>query len=187
MEENRKNSREKKKEIVIDLDKLMFGLCVGVSVIATGISLYSVVKLNGFSKELGISINELRRKTHVEITDDLMNKYTNRAVQQATDRAAKSLANDLRSDMNSVLQKQAEELVKDQYDFAKDEVVKVLTKKASDISTTALRSEAKDAAIKIMTDKLEGYMENYFDSQTDNITNMAKAYKDMGEFIKNKA
>lgn len=190
MAKDRRDEREErneKKQIVIDVDKIMSGLCVGVSLLGVGISLYSVFKLHSFSKKLGISIDELNRKTHVEITDDIVHRYTDKAVRDAANRAAKNVTDEIRRDMQDILSDKAAEAIKDQYDYSKDAVIKELTKKASNISISALRTEAKDEAVQILVDKLETQMDDIISAQTDKIENMAKAYKDMGEFIRNKA
>ena len=190
MAKDRRDEREErneKKQIVIDVDKIMSGLCVGVSLLGVGISLYSVFKLHSFSKKLGMSIDELNRKTHVEITDDIVHRYTDKAVRDAANRAAKNVTDDIRRDMQDILSDKAAEAIKDQYDYTKDQVLKELTKKVSNISISALRTEAKDEAVQILIDKLETQMDDIISAQTDKIENMAKAYKDMGEFIRNKA
>lgn len=182
-----RKERKEKKQIVIDVDKVFAGLCVGISAISLGVSLYSIMKINGFSKKLGMSIDELNRKTHVEITDDIVHRCTDRAVKDAANKAAKNVTDEIRRDMQDILSDKAAEAIKDQYDYSKDMVVKELSKKASNISISALRSEAKDEAVQILVDKLETQMDDIISAQTDKIENMAKAYKDMGEFIRNKA
>lgn len=184
---DREERKDKKKQIVIDVDKVFAGLCVGISAISLGVSLYSIAKINGFSKKIGMSIDDLNRKTHVEITDDIVHRYTDRAVKDAANKAAKNVTDEIRRDMQDILSDKAAEAIKDQYDYSKDMVVKELSKKASNISISALRSEAKDEAVQILVDKLETQMDDIISAQTDKIENMAKAYKDMGEFIRNKA
>lgn len=187
MGEREERNEKKRKEIVIDVDKILGFATFGLSCLSLGISLYSVVKLKGFSRKIDMSIDDLSRRTHVEITDNIVNRYTEKAVRDAANRAAGELSEQLRYDMQDILSNKVGEAVSNQYDLVKDEVSKELRKKVNAISISALKAEIKDEATRSLTDKLATQMDDIIATQTDRLENMAKAYKDMGEFIKTKA
>ena len=182
-----RDNYKKKREITIDLDKIFGFLCVGVSFVALGVSLKSIVKISGFSKKLDMSLDDLSSRTHVEITDSLVDRFTEKAVEKAAKEAAKSVSDNVRSDMYDILSTKVAEEVSNQYDNIKDEVSKELRKKVNNISISALKAEIKDEATRKITEKLATEMDDILSAQTDKLENMAKAYKDMGEFIKSKA
>lgn len=178
---------KKKREITIDLDKIFAFACVGISAISLGVAVHSIKKINGFSKKLNMSLDDLSSKTHVEITDNLVDRFTEKAVEKAARDAARNVSDQVRSDMYDILSNKVTEAVSNQYDNVKDEVSKELRKKVNNISISALKAEIKDEATRKITDKLATEMDDILSAQTDKLENMAKAYKDMGEFIKNKA
>ena len=179
--------KKKKREITIDLDKIFGFTCLGISVISIVVAVRSRRSISGFSKELKMSLDDLRSKTHIEITDAVIDRFTEEAVEKAAKNAAKNVSDQVRSDMYDILSNKVTEAVSNQYDNIKDEVSKELRKKVNNISISALKAEIKDEATRKITDKLATEMDDILSAQTDKLENIAKAYKDMGEFIKNKA
>lgn len=182
-----KDQYKKKKEVTIDLDKVFSIACLGVSVTSLVMSIKTITKLNGFSKKIGMSIDDLTMKTHVDISDELVRKFTEKAVDKAAANAAKTVSEELRLDMYDILSTKVADAVSNQYNNVKDEVTKELRKKVSNISVSALKAQIIDEASKNIVEKLENQMDDIIAAQTDKLESMSKAYKEMGKFMKDKA
>lgn len=182
-----KDQYRKKKEVTIDLDKVFSLACLGVSVTSLVMSIKTIAKVNGFSKKIGMSIDDLTMKTHVDISDELVRKFTEKAVDKAAANAAKTVSEELRLDMYDILSTKVADAVSNQYDNVKDEVTKELRKKVSNISVSALKAQIIDEASKNIVEKLENQMDDIIAAQTDKLESMSKAYKEMGKFMKDKA
>ena len=182
-----KDQYKKKKEVTIDLDKIFSFACFGVSVTSLVMSIKTIAKVNGFSKKIGMSIDDLTMKTHVDISDELVRKFTEKAVDKAAMSAAKTVSEELRLDMYDILSTKVSDAVSNQYDNVKDEVTKELRKKVSNISVSALKAQIIDEASKNIVEKLENQMDDIIAAQTDKLESMSKAYKEMGKFMKDKA
>lgn len=182
-----KDQYRKKKEVTIDLDKVFSLACLGVSVASLVMSIKTIAKVNGFSKKIGMSIDDLTMKTHVDISDELVRKFTEKAVDKAAANAAKTVSEELRLDMYDILSTKVADAVSNQYDNVKDEVTKELRKKVNNISVSALKAQIIDEASKNIVEKLENQMDDIIAAQTDKLESMSKAYKEMGKFMKDKA
>ena len=182
-----KDQYRKKKEVTIDLDKVFSLACLGVSVASICMSIKTIAKVNGFSKKIGMSIDDLTMKTHVDISDELVRKFTEKAVDKAAANAAKTVSEELRMDVQDILSAKVSDAVSNQYDNVKDEVTKELRKKVSNISVSALKAQIIDEASKNIVEKLENQMDDIIAAQTDKLESMSKAYKEMGKFMKDKA
>lgn len=182
-----KDQYKKKKEVTIDLDKVFSIACLGISVTSLVMSIKTIAKLNGFSKKIGMSIDDLTMKTHIDISDELVRKFTEKAVDKAAANAAKTVSEELRLDMYDILSTKVSDAVSNQYDNVKDEVTKELRKKVSNISVSALKAQIIDEASKNIVEKLENQMDDIIAAQTDKLESMSKAYKEMGKFMKDKA
>lgn len=182
-----KDQYKEKKEVTIDLDKVFSFACLGVSAASLVMSVKTMMKVNGFSKKIGMAIDDLTMKTHVDISDQMVRSFTEKAVDKAATNAAKTVSEELRVDVQDILSAKVSDAVSNQYDNIKDEVTKELRKKVNNISVSALKTQIIDEASRSIIEKLENQMDDIIAAQTDKLESMSKAYKEMGKFMKDKA
>lgn len=177
-----------KKQIEINFDS---GIVVaGASLLVSAVSIIfagkASSKLNRFSKKIGMTLEDLSNKTSVEITEEMVNRCTETAVQKAADKAANSVIATIRSDADAVISSKVQDAIQNQYDNVKDDVTRELRKQVSRINVSSLKAEIKDSVKREVTDRLHNEMNDILDSYNSQLTDIGKIYSSIADSMSKK-
>ena len=185
-----REENKKKKEIVIDKDKLLIVGCVVLSLASAGIALYSTRKLGSIGHKLNLSIKDLKNLTHIDISNKLVDQYTEKAVSKAADKAAEKAVDQIREDFSVIMQDKVGNAIHDRYSDIKDDVAREVKRQISKISIASLKSQivddVKDELKDEVKDRIDDEIDDILSSYNDQLNSIGKIYSSIAESMTGK-
>lgn len=180
------NENSKKKTIEIDTEKVMKFVMVGVTGALAFIAFKQSRNVKILEDKIGLSLKELKNHGPIDISNSMVEKYTEKAVKKAADTAAERVADKMRDDASVIMAEKVKGVIQDQYSNIKDEVTREVKKQVSRISITSLKDEIKDEVKDAITDRLETQMDDILDSYNGQLNNIGKIYSSIAESMSKK-
>ena len=135
-----------------------FGILFGLA--GLGFAAWQAKKQDDLAKKLDLSIEELAKKTPVDISEEMVNK----AVQTATDREVKAAvheaAKSVKTEANKTLCAEVQKEVNAAKDTIKAEVGEVISKQVALIDEGTARAEVVKRAEEKVLQKFDGSLDN---------------------------
>ena len=179
-----------KKTITINTDKLLIGGCIVLSVVSTGIALYSAAKLGSIGHKLNLSIKDLKNLTHIDISQKMVESHTEKAVAKAADKAAEKAIEKVRDDFDDILQDKVSNVLHDRYADIKDDVTREVKRQISKISIASLKSQivddVKDELKDEVKDRIDDEIDDILSSYNDQLNSIGKIYSSIAESMTGK-
>ena len=150
-------------------------LCVA-GLITAGVAIYCGFKLHGICKTLDISLLDLKKATHVDISDKLIEKATKEAAENAAEKVARRAAEEVADDVSKTIRSQVAEAIKNSYSSIKGKVAQEVKDQVSRMSIEDLRAEIKDDAKTFIQEKLESDMDDILHDYNKQLESVGKIY-----------
>lgn len=141
--------------------------------------------LNNMIHTVNASVEELSRKTEIEISDDILSRAIDKAARDAADEASREAIKLIKADMHQIIEEKVTNLVHDIEPAAKSEIRKTWQKKVNQINVYNMKLEIEREVKKEILDKLQTEVYNKAKTEVDLITSsFANQVNQQAEFIK---
>lgn len=153
-----------------------------------GMGIYAVVKtvqLDKLAKKLDMSLEELEKKTPVEVEQGVVDKAIDAAVTREVRRevreTSKRVGDDIRKDMDT----QVRAAVKEQYDDISDQVTAKIAEEVANINEAALQKKVEKRAEEMVIRKLDHSTDGAIAKMNNGLASIVGIYNGMGKAISN--
>lgn len=154
---------------------------LGLIGVGYGISMHS--KLSKVSERLDKTIDDLANNMKIDISEEIVNKAVDRAVQveskRVVEKAAKDSVSEIKRDIHANVRKE----IDSEYSSIKDSVLKEITVSASKIDVARVRRDVEEAAKKTALEKFNDNLDDILDRFNSNLDNTSKIYSSIREAI----
>ena len=150
-------------------------LCVA-SIVTAGVAIYCGFKIHDLCKTLDLSLLDLKKATHVDISDKLIERATKEAAEHAAEKVARRAAEEVAEDVSKSIRSQVAEAIKNSYSAIKSKVAQEVKDQVSRISIDDLREEIKDDAKELIQEKLESDMNDILHDYNKQLESVGKIY-----------
>lgn len=150
-------------------------LCVA-GIVTAGVALYCGFKLHGLCKTVDLSLLDLKKATHVDISDKLIERATKEAAEHAAEKVARRAAEEVAEDVSKSIRSQVAEAIKNSYSAIKSKVAQEVKDQVSRMSIDDLREEIKDDAKELIQEKLEADMNDILHDYNKQLESVGKIY-----------
>ena len=154
----------------------LFGVCgCVVGLIGVGYAVGTHTKLSKISDRLDNSINDLADNMEIDIPEEIVNKAIDNAVKIESKRAVEKATNETISALKKEIRSEVQTAVNKEYETIKDSAAKI------DVSRVRrdVEAAAKEAALEKFDDNLDDILEKFNDS----LTSTSKIYSSIREAI----
>ena len=154
----------------------LFGVCgCVVGLIGVGYAVGTHTKLSKISERLDNSINDLADNMEIDIPEEIVNKAIENAVKIESKRAVEKATNETISSLKKEIRSEVQTAVNKEYETIKDSAAKI------DVSRVRrdVEAAAKEAALEKFDDNLDDILEKFNDS----LTSTSKIYSSIREAI----
>lgn len=150
--------------------------------ISFGYSVYQAVQLKKTGDKIGMTIDELSKKTAVDIESSILDKAIERAVDRQVSKAVSDTVRDIKDDMHRQIKEAVRKEVEAQYKHISDEVSDEISKQVADINDELLRDKvmkrAEDILVKRHEKDTQAMQSDYMRGLRQNIE-MVKGMSDL--------
>lgn len=123
----------------INLDGFgIFGIFTGL--VGIGYAIYQTAKLSKTSAKLDMSIDEISRKTKVEVEQDIVNAAVEKAIQLKANKVADKAVSEVSDRINTTMSNKITEAIKDRYNNLSEQVTDKIAEHVSNLSEETLSS-----------------------------------------------
>lgn len=150
-------------------------ICVA-GVATACIAIYCGFKIHGLCKTVDLSLLDLKKATHVDISDKLIEKATKEAAEHAAEKVARRAAEEVAEDVSKSIRAQVAEAIKNSYSAIKSKVAQEVKDQVSRMSIDDLREEIKDDAKELIQEKLEADMNDILHDYNKQLESVGKIY-----------
>ena len=154
----------------------LFGVCgCVVGLIGVGYAVGTHTKLSKISERLNNSIDDLADNMEIDIPEEMVNKAIENAVKIESKRAVEKATNETISALKKEIRSEVQTAVNKEYETIKDSAAKI------DVSRVRrdVEAAAKEAALEKFDDNLDDILEKFNDS----LTSTSKIYSSIREAI----
>lgn len=124
----------------INIDSLgAFGIITGV--LSLGYAAWQSYKLNKIANKMDMTLDEVDKKSNIDIEQDVIDTAVERAVQRKVNKATVDTMNAVKADMHQTISSQVQKEVDNQYKTLSDEVAEEISKQVAAISEDALSNK----------------------------------------------
>lgn len=169
----------------INFDKINgFGLVLGIGGLI--FAAWQAKRTDDMAKKLDMSIEDLAKKTSVDISDEIVRK----AVQSATDREVKSAVNEtvksVKSDIHRTVESEVKKEVNSSLATIKAETSEEISKQVALIDEGALKDEvvrrAEDKLLKKFDTSLDGVLNEARDECRRRLNSVTKSWESIADW-----
>ena len=157
------------------------GLMVGICGI--GYAYGCQKKTNQLAEKLDTSINELMKKTNIDIPESLIETAVKDKVKHEAEAHVRIACCDAIKEVKSGIIKEVKEAVNDSYVDIKSDVASEITKQVADIDISELRRQVKRDAAEKIADRLDTDLEGICDKYNSDLDNVRKIYASIAKSI----
>jgi len=147
----------------------IMGIIVGI--IGAGYGIYQAKKSGDIAKKLDLSLEELEKKTPVEVSQNAVNKAmenaVNRQVKEIVTETAEEVRNDIKKDIKKKVSKEVEENLETIKDGVEDKIDEIINNIDEEKFVNELKADAKKAMIAKYNSSLDGVLSDFKDRFKD--------------------
>lgn len=160
-----------------------FGIVTGI--LSLGYAAWQSYKLNKIANKMDMTLEEVDKKSKIDIEQELIDTVVERAVQRKVDKATVDTISAVKSDMHQTISSKVQKEVDNQYKTLSEEVAEQISKNVTAISESKLVDQVLPRVERKLTEKGEvmiSRVENTMQSQLGKSLNFINTTTD---FIKN--
>lgn len=163
-----------------DMISILFG---AVGLIGIGYAIGTHSKMARVSDKLNKSIDDIANGTEVDISEEIINRAVDKAVDSEAKRAVEQVTKETIINFKNDIHSQVHSAVVAEYDRIKDSVLSEISAEAAKIDISRVRRDvermAKEAALKKFDDNLDDILEKF----NNNLDNTSRIYSSIREAI----
>ena len=157
---------------------LMFGVCVGSTLLATFCAIACADRLNSIKKIVGESTERIQSMSHVEVDQQIINNAVSKVVREKSGDAVKAAVQRVESATNADIQNRVRQAVEKQYSRIGDKVAKRIAEEISD------KYSRQDIIDKVVSQTVDELTEKLGDELDEEIGRIGKVYQGIAAALK---
>lgn len=161
-----------------------FGIIGGI--IAIGYAFYQTQKMRNTADKLEMSLEDVSKKTPVDIQQAFVEKAIERAVDKRVASAANEAVNSVKSDIRTEIERTVRKEVDAAYKTLTEEVTNKISDQVANIDEYALKDKVVKEAEKKIIQKFDGCLDGVLGDFNRQLNNVNKIYESIGNTLKGK-
>lgn len=159
------------------------GAAVLGGIAAIGYAIYNTSKLSKTSEKLDLTLDEVSRKTNIDVEQSIVDKAIERAVDRrvaaATNDAVKRIREDIHSSIESTVKKEVEA----QYKLVSDEVSEKISSQVAAIDEYAFKEKVMRKAEDKIIKKFDGSLDGLLGDFNRKLSSVSKIYENIEDTL----
>ena len=178
-------NREEKKS-VINWDRVL-AVAGGVVTVASLVCLgYSVHRERKLSRALSNAIKEVSDMTEVKVSEGIVNKGIELAVEREVNHIAKRAVDDISANITAETQKRVKSAVEQSYARLKEGVADAFAKEVAMVDKDDIMSDITEKAKELLVEKFDSKLDSLLADYNRNLDNVGKIYQSIAESMTDK-
>ena len=157
----------------------IFGMIFGLGGLL--FAAYQVKKQDVLAKKLDLSIEELEKKTSVEVTDSAVNKALDRAVEREVRSAVADAVRDVKNDIHAELSKTVRKEVDSSFQLIKDQTAEKISEQVAAIDEYALKNAVTKKAEEKILKKFDGSLDGVLGDFRHQLGTVSKVWESVAD------
>ncbi len=158
------------------------GIVIGI--IGIGYGIYQAYKTGETAKKLDMTIEDLAKKTPVDIQQSVVDRATERAIEREVRIAVNETAKAVRSDAQDEIKREVGKAVEAVYEDLSKDVVDRISDQVANIDEYALKEKVTKEAEKKILKKFDGALDGVLGDFNRQLGNVNKIYENIADTLK---
>lgn len=154
---------------------------VAIGLLGIGYAYGTHSKMAQISKNLDRSIEDLASKTPVNISDDMIERAVEKAVNYEVKQAVGKTTDKIIVDVKRDIHKQVSDAVEEEYSNIKDRVLEELTAEAAKIDVKRVRADVEKAAKEAALEKFDSSLNDILDNFNNQLNSTSRIYTSIAD------
>lgn len=162
---------------------------IGLVIGAAGLifSVYQTNRLRQTSNKLDMSLDDVMKKSDIDIQQSVVDKAIEKAVEREVRFAVSDTVRRVRDDIHDEIAKEVKKEIEEQYKKIADEVSEKISEQVSAIDEYALKDRVTKKAEEKVMRKLDGCLDGALGMFNNQLGNVNKIYQNIADTISGKA
>lgn len=156
---------------------------IGIGALGIAYGAYSSAKMDDVATKLGVTLNDLQKKSPIDISDsavrDAVEKAAKKAADDAVNRSYRDVTDRVTRDMSNEVQKAVYSARND----ISEKVAEEITRQVENLDIESLKKQVREKATAKALEKFDGTLDDIADSFKDRIETINSIYEKLNERV----